>query len=152
LTVLKREKVGPSFLYNSLAQIVSKTASRIHPGMEADVGNDLSAPSAPINVNCPYYCPYYCCKPMDHSNSPVAHFWCCAHYKFLNQFIKPETLTSADLWQGDVDEQDCVAAIEKFVAVRRESKNLASPIWVLLGAQKISNWYPLMKKKVIKPC
>jgi hypothetical protein len=58
------------------------------------------------------------------------------------------------LWQGDDDEQDFVAAIKNFVAVRRESNNLTSPIRVLLGAKKISesiddSRFPLMKKKEI---
>jgi hypothetical protein len=76
-------------------------------------------------------------------------------YKFVIQFIKPEALTSTDLCQDDVDEQDFVTAIEKSIAVRRESEDLAFPIWTLLGAQKISKsiddslQYPLMKKKGI---
>ena len=77
-----------------------------------------------------------------------------ARYEFLIQFIKPEALNSTDLWQDDVDEEDFVAAIQKFVAVRREANNLASPIRALLGAKKISksindSRYPLMKKKGI---
>jgi hypothetical protein len=59
-------------------------------------------------------------------------------YEFLIQFIKPEALTSTDLWQDDVDGQDCVAAIEKFVAVRREANDVTSPIRALLGAKRIS--------------
>jgi hypothetical protein len=61
-----------------------------------------------------------------------------ACYGFLIQCIKPEAVTSTHLWQEDGDEQDFVAAIEKCVAVRRESNDLASPIWALLGTQKIS--------------
>jgi hypothetical protein len=77
-----------------------------------------------------------------------------ARYEFLIQFIKPEALSSTDLWQDDVDEEDFVAAIEKFVALRREANDLASPVRALLGAQKISESiderkYPLMKKKGI---
>jgi hypothetical protein len=77
-----------------------------------------------------------------------------ARYEFLIQFIKPEALTSTDLWQDDVDEQDFVAAIEKFVAVRREANDVTSPIRALLGAKKISesiddSRFPLMKKKGI---
>jgi hypothetical protein len=58
------------------------------------------------------------------------------------------------LWQDDVDEEDFVAAIENFVAVRRKANDLASPIRMLLGAKKISesiddSKYPLMKKKGI---
>jgi hypothetical protein len=77
-----------------------------------------------------------------------------ARYEFLVQFIRPEALTSTDLWQDDVDEQDFLAAIEKFVAVRRKANDLASPIRALLGAKKISEKiddrkYPLMKSKGI---
>jgi hypothetical protein len=77
-----------------------------------------------------------------------------ARYEFLIQFIKPEALSSTDLWQDDVDEEDFVSAIEKFVAVRRKANDLASPIRALLGAKKISerideSRYPLMKKKGI---
>jgi hypothetical protein len=36
-----------------------------------------------------------------------------ACYEFLIQFIKPEALSSTDLWQDDVDEADFVAAIKK---------------------------------------
>jgi hypothetical protein len=56
------------------------------------------------------------------------------------------------LWQDDVDEQDFVAAIEKSVAIRRESNDVTSLIRVLLGAKKISesiddSQFPLMKKR-----
>jgi hypothetical protein len=74
--------------------------------------------------------------------------------QFLIQFIKPEALSSTDLWQDNVDEEDFVVAIEKSVALRREANDLASPIRALLGAKKISEGiddskYPLMKKKGI---
>ena len=87
--------------------------------------------------------------------TPLTHIsGVAARYEFLIQFIKPEALSSTDLWQDDVDEEDFVSAIEKFVAVRRKANDLASPIRALLGAKKISESiddtkYPLMKKKGI---
>ena len=87
--------------------------------------------------------------------TPLTHIsGVAARYEFLKQFIKPEALSSTDLWKDDVDEADFVAAVEKFVAVRREENDLASPIRALLGAKKISESidetrYPLMKKKGI---
>ena len=90
--------------------------------------------------------------PMNHIAGVIAR------YDFLVQFIKPEALTSTDLWQDDVDEEDFVAGIEQFAAMRRKKKDIiTSPIRSLLGAKKISETldmtrYPLMKKKGINIC
>jgi hypothetical protein len=57
--------------------------------------------------------------------TPLTHIsGVAARYEFLKQFIKPEALSSTDLWKDDVDEADFVAAVEKFVAVRREENDL----------------------------
>jgi hypothetical protein len=68
-------------------------------------------------------------------------------------FIKPEALTSTDLWQEDVNKKDFLAGIEKFAALNKREKNeLTSPICALLGAKKISKMtdvtrrYSLMQK------
>jgi len=75
-------------------------------------------------------------------------------YDFLVQFIKPEALSSTDLWKDDVDENDFIAGIEEFVKMRRERNDLTSPIRSLLGVKKISETidvtrFPLMTKKGI---
>jgi hypothetical protein len=107
--------------------------------MEMDVRNDLSAP---IAANCKSTAPSVEVEQPPSTPTPLKHIsGVVACYKFLIQFIKSEALTSTDLWEDNVDEQDFVLAIENFLAVKTESKDLTSPIRALLGA--------LMKKKGI---